>query len=185
MWIVRTCDCILTPAPAAACVLQHGPSSHRRRSRRSQDVEYERTLAAGAPPCTFPRPGAPGRTDPFGDGLAQPARRPLAQGACGLTDARSAPFAKLPWGSPEPVTCAEAFSCPIHRAPDDGPSLVARLKLPSAASSCSQDVDYERTLAAWGQRACPIEAHDSPWGWPGAAARLEALLHPTSQGARG
>jgi hypothetical protein len=35
----------------------------------------ERTLAAVAPPCNFPRPGTPRRTAPFGDGLAQPARR--------------------------------------------------------------------------------------------------------------
>ena len=37
--------------------------------------QHERTLAADAPPCNFPRPGTPRRTAPFGDGLAQPARR--------------------------------------------------------------------------------------------------------------
>ena len=97
----------------------------------------------------------------------------------------SASVAKPPWGLPEPVTCTEAFSCPILRAPDDGPSLVARLKLPSAAPSRSQDV-ASRTHACDSEPTCrPFEAHDSPWGWPGAAAWIEALSHPSSQGARG
>ena len=61
--------------PAAARALQLGPSSHRRRSRCSQDVASRTHACSRGPPCSLPRPGTPRRTAPFGESLAQPARR--------------------------------------------------------------------------------------------------------------
>ena len=104
--------------PAAARALQLGPSSHRRRPRCSQDVASRTHACSGGTTVLLPRSGTPRRTAPFGDGLAQLARRsprtrclwfvrclffcsPEALSACGLL---------------KPVTCTEAVSRLIHRA---------------------------------------------------------------------
>jgi hypothetical protein len=104
--------------PAAARALQLARVHIGGAPAARKTSHHERTLAVGAPPCSLPRPGTPRRTAPFGEGLAQPARRsprtrclwfvrclffrsPEALSACGLL---------------EPVTCTEAVSRLIHRA---------------------------------------------------------------------